>query len=321
MLVDGGPDATRLLVALDRRLPPWDRRLDAVVLSHPHEDHVAGLARLLERYRVAPRVRARDARARARLCSVAGATRSPRRSPTLRSGRGRSPHRGRDRDDGPVAAARQGADRTARRRDGDQQRLDRAARNDRSVSLPPGGRRGGGHRSEPVADGTSASRPVEGRSSRQPDRDDAGVRGNGPTAHRDRLGRRREHVRTSDASDARSPPSGGRGRLPDRPGWLRERDVHIGRHRRPRGGRVCFGSPAGTAGCGGRSALHDGSGADRGGVGRGCGRLSLCGARCFARRSPATPSREPARPTDRPRGHRQRWPAGIGLGRRVPSTR
>jgi competence protein ComEC len=52
LLVDGGPDPDRLLVELDRRLPPWDRRLDVVVLTHPHEDHVAGLALLLERYRV-----------------------------------------------------------------------------------------------------------------------------------------------------------------------------------------------------------------------------------------------------------------------------
>jgi competence protein ComEC len=52
LLVDGGPDPDRLLVALDERLPPWDRRIDAIVLSHPHEDHVAGLALLLERYRV-----------------------------------------------------------------------------------------------------------------------------------------------------------------------------------------------------------------------------------------------------------------------------
>lgn len=52
LLIDGGPDPNRLLVALDARLPPWDRRLDAVILSHPHEDHVAGLARLLDRYRV-----------------------------------------------------------------------------------------------------------------------------------------------------------------------------------------------------------------------------------------------------------------------------
>ncbi len=52
LLIDGGPDPDRLLVALDRRIPPWDRRLDAVILSHPHEDHVAGLALLLQRYRV-----------------------------------------------------------------------------------------------------------------------------------------------------------------------------------------------------------------------------------------------------------------------------
>ena len=52
MLVDGGPNPDRLLVELDSRLPPWDRRLDVLILTHPHEDHVAGLAMLLERYRV-----------------------------------------------------------------------------------------------------------------------------------------------------------------------------------------------------------------------------------------------------------------------------
>ncbi len=52
LLVDGGPDPDRLLVALDATIPPWDRRIDLLVLSHPHEDHVAGLARLLDRYRV-----------------------------------------------------------------------------------------------------------------------------------------------------------------------------------------------------------------------------------------------------------------------------
>ncbi len=52
LLIDGGPDPDRLLVALDRRIPPWDRRIDTIVLSHPHEDHVAGLALLLDRYEV-----------------------------------------------------------------------------------------------------------------------------------------------------------------------------------------------------------------------------------------------------------------------------
>ncbi|HEY4188835.1 MAG TPA: ComEC/Rec2 family competence protein [Candidatus Limnocylindrales bacterium] len=52
MVIDGGPDPTRMLTALDERLPPWDRRIDILVLTHPHEDHVAGLAALLTRYRV-----------------------------------------------------------------------------------------------------------------------------------------------------------------------------------------------------------------------------------------------------------------------------
>jgi competence protein ComEC len=52
MLIDGGPDPGRLLNVLDARLPPWDRRVDVLVLSHPHEDHAAGLPALAERYRI-----------------------------------------------------------------------------------------------------------------------------------------------------------------------------------------------------------------------------------------------------------------------------
>ncbi|MEZ4597756.1 MAG: ComEC/Rec2 family competence protein, partial [Chloroflexota bacterium] len=48
-----GADPDRLLTVLDRHVPPWDRRIDLVILTHPHEDHVAGLAMLLARYRVA----------------------------------------------------------------------------------------------------------------------------------------------------------------------------------------------------------------------------------------------------------------------------
>jgi len=52
LVVDGGPDPDGLLEHLDERLPPWDRRIDILVLTHPHEDHAAGLIAVLEHYRV-----------------------------------------------------------------------------------------------------------------------------------------------------------------------------------------------------------------------------------------------------------------------------
>jgi competence protein ComEC len=51
-LVDTGPDPDRLISLLDQRIPAWDRRLDLVVLTHPHEDHVAGLAAVMDRYSI-----------------------------------------------------------------------------------------------------------------------------------------------------------------------------------------------------------------------------------------------------------------------------
>jgi competence protein ComEC len=52
MLVDGGDDPDLLVRRLDERIPLWDRRIDLVVVTHPHEDHVGGLAGLMPRYRV-----------------------------------------------------------------------------------------------------------------------------------------------------------------------------------------------------------------------------------------------------------------------------
>lgn len=52
MLVDGGPDPDLLLRRLGERLPWWQRRIDVMILTHPHEDHVAGLLAALERYEV-----------------------------------------------------------------------------------------------------------------------------------------------------------------------------------------------------------------------------------------------------------------------------
>ena len=52
ILIDGGPDPNLITADLDRYIPTWDRRLDAVVLPHPHADHVAGLVAVVERYRI-----------------------------------------------------------------------------------------------------------------------------------------------------------------------------------------------------------------------------------------------------------------------------
>lgn len=51
ILIDGGPD-DRVLSKLGRELPFWDRSLDAVILTHPDRDHIAGLLKVLRRYRV-----------------------------------------------------------------------------------------------------------------------------------------------------------------------------------------------------------------------------------------------------------------------------
>ena len=60
MLIDGGPDPSRLSAELDRIIPAWDRRIDLLVASHPHEDHLAGLPKLLDRYRVASVIGSED---------------------------------------------------------------------------------------------------------------------------------------------------------------------------------------------------------------------------------------------------------------------
>ncbi|MCA9829339.1 MAG: DNA internalization-related competence protein ComEC/Rec2 [Dehalococcoidia bacterium] len=52
VLIDGGPSDIVLARELGAVLPHWERRLDLVVLSHSDEDHVAGLAGLLQRFSV-----------------------------------------------------------------------------------------------------------------------------------------------------------------------------------------------------------------------------------------------------------------------------
>jgi competence protein ComEC len=51
MLIDGGP-TNEVLAELGADMPFFDRTIDAVMLSHPHEDHVDGLIDVLKTYRV-----------------------------------------------------------------------------------------------------------------------------------------------------------------------------------------------------------------------------------------------------------------------------
>jgi len=52
VLVDGGPSPEQLIRALGRQMPFWDHSIDLVILTHPDEDHMAGLIPLFERYHV-----------------------------------------------------------------------------------------------------------------------------------------------------------------------------------------------------------------------------------------------------------------------------
>lgn len=52
VLIDGGPDPSVVTSALGREMPFWDRSIDLVVLTHPNDDHLAGLLAVLQRYQV-----------------------------------------------------------------------------------------------------------------------------------------------------------------------------------------------------------------------------------------------------------------------------
>lgn len=51
IVVDGGPNE-QILTDFGRDLPPWDREIELVVLTHPHADHLTGLIPVIERYQV-----------------------------------------------------------------------------------------------------------------------------------------------------------------------------------------------------------------------------------------------------------------------------
>ena len=51
ILLDGGPD-NLILNRLGEALLPWQRKIDFIIISHFHDDHIAGLISVLDRYRV-----------------------------------------------------------------------------------------------------------------------------------------------------------------------------------------------------------------------------------------------------------------------------
>lgn len=51
-LIDGGPSGIELVRELGQVMPHWDRTIEAVLLTHPQEDHMAGLPELDRRFHV-----------------------------------------------------------------------------------------------------------------------------------------------------------------------------------------------------------------------------------------------------------------------------
>ncbi len=51
ILIDGGPGSV-VLDKLAQEMPFWDRKIDLVILSHPHSDHMDGLVKVIESYDV-----------------------------------------------------------------------------------------------------------------------------------------------------------------------------------------------------------------------------------------------------------------------------
>lgn len=51
ILIDGGPDDS-VLSQIGKAMPLSDRKIEKLILSHPHADHLAGLNSILDRYEV-----------------------------------------------------------------------------------------------------------------------------------------------------------------------------------------------------------------------------------------------------------------------------
>lgn len=52
VLIDGGPDGKTLLENLEKIMPPQDRTIDLLVMTHPQLDHFAGFVDLFKQYKI-----------------------------------------------------------------------------------------------------------------------------------------------------------------------------------------------------------------------------------------------------------------------------
>lgn len=51
LLIDGGPN-NKVINELGEVMPFWDHKIDYVMLTHPHADHVTGLIEVIKRYKI-----------------------------------------------------------------------------------------------------------------------------------------------------------------------------------------------------------------------------------------------------------------------------
>jgi len=52
ILIDGGPSPQAVCLEIGDSMPFWDRTIELVVLTHPHDDHLCGLVEVLDTYSV-----------------------------------------------------------------------------------------------------------------------------------------------------------------------------------------------------------------------------------------------------------------------------
>ena len=51
ILVDGGPD-NKVLFEISKYMNPLDRKIEIIILTHPHADHIKGLLYVIENYEI-----------------------------------------------------------------------------------------------------------------------------------------------------------------------------------------------------------------------------------------------------------------------------